>query len=124
MAEQQRGAFMRFLIGVWNVFNFTRRLVFGVIALFLLIGFIAALRTSAPKLLDKTALVLDPKGSIVEQYTNDAAQRALSNLAGDKSKQTQLRDILKAIDTAAKDPRIARIVLEPDGIDGAGLSTL
>lgn len=124
MAEQQRGAFMRFLVGVWNVFNFTRRLVFGVIALFLLIVFIAALRTGTPKLLDKTALVLDPKGNIVEQYTNDAAQRALSNLAGDKSKQTQLRDILKAIDSATKDPRIARIVLEPDGIDGAGLSTL
>jgi len=122
MAEQQRGAIMRLLIGVWNLFNFTRRLVFGVIALFLLIGFIAALRTAAPKLLDKTALVLDPKGAIVEQYTNDAAQRALSNLAGDKSKQTQLRDILTAIDAAAKDPRIARIVLEPDGIDSAGLA--
>ncbi len=124
MAEQQRGAIMRFLIGAWRLFNFTRRLVFGVIAVFVLIGFIAALRTGAPKLLDKTALVLDPKGSIVEQYTNDAAQRALSNLAGDKSKQTQLRDVLKAIDAAAKDPRIARIVLEPDGIDSAGLSTL
>jgi protease-4 len=122
MAEQQRGVIVRFFIGVWNLFNFTRRLVFGVIALFLLIGFIAALRTGTPRLLDKTALVLDPKGSIVEQYTNDAAQRALSNFAGDKSKQTQLRDILTAIDAAAKDPRIARIVLEPDGIESAGLS--
>ncbi|MGE5167096.1 MAG: S49 family peptidase, partial [Deltaproteobacteria bacterium] len=122
MAEQQRGAIMRLLIGVWSLFNFTRRLVFGVIALFLLIGFIAALRTGTPKLLDKTALVLDPKGSIVEQYANDAAQRALSNLAGDKSRQTQLRDILTAIDAATKDPRIARIVLEPDGIDSAGLA--
>lgn len=123
MAEQQRGVIVRFFIGVWNLFNFTRRLVFGVIALFLLIGFIAVLRTGTPRLLDKTALVLDPKGSIVEQYTNDAAQRALSNFAGDKSKQTQLRDILTAIDAAAKDPRIARIVLEPDGIESAGLAT-
>ena len=123
MAEQQRGVIVRFFIGMWTLFNFTRRLVFGVIALFLLIGFIATLRTGGPKLLDKTALVIAPKGSIVEQYTNDAAQRALSNLAGDKSKQTQLRDILTAIDSAAKDPRIARIVLEPDGIESAGLST-
>jgi protease-4 len=122
MAAQQPNIIVRFFAGIWALFNFTRRLVFGVIALFLLIGFIAALRTAAPKLLDKTALVLDPKGAIVEQYTNDAAQRALSNLAGDKSKQTQLRDILTAIDAAAKDPRIARIVLEPDGIDSAGLA--
>ncbi|HZW51917.1 MAG TPA: S49 family peptidase, partial [Rudaea sp.] len=122
MAAQQPNIIVRFFAGIWALFNFTRRLVFGVIALILLIGFIAALRTAAPKLLDKTALVLDPKGAIVEQYTNDAAQRALSNLAGDKSKQTQLRDILTAIDAAAKDPRIARIVLEPDGIDSAGLA--
>lgn len=124
MAEQQRGVVMRLLTAIWNLFNFTRRLVFGVIALFLLIGFIATLRPGAPTLLGKTALVLDPKGSIVEQYSNDAAQRVLSNLDGDKSKQTQLRDIIKAIDTAAKDPRIARIVLEPDGVESAGLSTL
>ncbi|MCE7949553.1 MAG: signal peptide peptidase SppA [Xanthomonadales bacterium PRO7] len=124
MAQSQRGIIARFFLGVWDVFNFTRRLVFGVIALILLIGFVAALRSGGPKLLDKTALVLDPKGSIVEQYTNDAAQRALSNIAGDKAKQAQLRDILAAIDGAAKDPRIARIVLEPDGIDSAGLSTL
>jgi protease-4 len=123
MAAQQRNIIVRFFAGIWALFNFTRRLVFGVIALILLIGFIAALRTGTAKLQDQTALVLDPKGAIVEQYTNDAAQRALSNLAGDKSRQTQLRDILTAIDAAAKDPRIARIVLEPDGIESAGLST-
>lgn len=124
MAEPQRNILVRLLIGIWNLFNFTRRLVFGVIALFLLIVFFAALPGGATKLLDKTALVIDPKGSIVEQYTNDAAQRALSNIAGDKSKQTQLRDVVSAIDAAAKDARIARIVLEPDGIESAGLSTL
>ncbi|MGH8041399.1 MAG: signal peptide peptidase SppA [Rudaea sp.] len=124
MAEQQRGILARILIGVWNLFNFTRRLVFGVIALFLLIVFFVAMRGGAPKLLDRTALVLDPKGAIVEQYTNDAAQRALSGMLGDKIKQVQLRDILRAIDGAAKDPRIARIVLKPDAIDSAGVSTL
>ncbi|MBS0569114.1 MAG: signal peptide peptidase SppA [Proteobacteria bacterium] len=123
MAEQQRGILVRFFVGIWSLFNFTRRLVFGVIALIVLIGFFAALRTGTARLQNKTALVLDPKGAIVEQYTNDAAQRALSSLAGDKSRQTQLRDILTAIDAAARDPRIARIVLEPDGIESAGLST-
>jgi len=123
MAAQQRNIVVRFFAGIWTLFNFTRRLVFGVIALALLIGFIAALRTGPVKLQDKTALVLDPKGAIVEQYTNDAAQRALANLAGDKSRQTQLRDILSAIDAAARDTRIARIVLEPDDIESAGLST-
>lgn len=124
MAQPQRNILVRLLAGIWNLFNFTRRLVFGVIALFVLFGFIVALRTQTKPVLDKTALVLDPKGSIVEQYSNDAAQRALSNMLGSKSNQTQLRDIVAAIDAATKDARIARIVLEPDGIDSAGLSTL
>jgi protease-4 len=124
MAVQQRNIIVRFFLGIWSLFNFTRRLVFGVIALFLLIGFLVALAGGSAKLLDKTALVIDPKGSIVEQYTNDAAQRAFSNLVGDAAKQVQVRDIVTAIDAAAKDPHIARIVLMPDGIESAGLSTL
>src|SRR5574338_670258 len=100
MAQPQRNILVRLLAGIWNLFNFTRRLVFGVIALFVLFGFIVALRTQTKPVLDKTALVLDPKGSIVEQYSNDAAQRALSNMLGSKSNQTQLRDIVAAIDAA------------------------
>jgi protease-4 len=68
--------------------------------------------------------VLDPKGAIVEQYTIDPAQRALGNLAGEPPKEVQLRDLLRVIDAAAKDPRIERIALIPDEIGGAGLATL
>lgn len=124
MPQQKRNFLVAFFVGIWAVFNFTRRLVFGLIALLLLIGFIIALPGAGTKLLDKTALLLDPKGSIVEQYSNDAAQRALAGVTGDRSRQWQLRDIVRAIDAAATDARITRIVLEPDGIESAGLSTL
>lgn len=124
MEPKKRGVLASIVIGIWAAFNFIRRFVFGVIALFLLIAFLVAIRSSTPKLQDRTALVLDPKGSIVEQYANDAMQRALSGALGDRARQSQLRDIVRAIDGAAKDPRIARIVLKPDGIDSAGVSTL
>ncbi|MGA9334161.1 MAG: signal peptide peptidase SppA [Rudaea sp.] len=124
MVDKMRGVIARFFIGIWVVFNFTRRLVFGVIALFVLIVFFVALHRSAPELRDRTALVVDPKGNIVEQYTSDATQRALSGALGNKLKQVQLRDIVRAIDDAREDKRIARIVLYPDGIDSAGISTL
>ncbi|MEO8802765.1 MAG: signal peptide peptidase SppA [Rudaea sp.] len=124
MVDKKRGVIARFFVGIWVVFNFTRRLVFGIIALFLLIVFFAALHRSTPQLLDRTALVLDPKGSIVEQYTNDATQRALSGAFGNRLRQVQLRDIIHAIDAARDDKRIARIVLYPDGIESAGISTL
>ncbi|HET8942441.1 MAG TPA: signal peptide peptidase SppA [Rudaea sp.] len=124
MVDKKRGVIARFFLGIWAVFNFTRRLVFGVIALFLLIVLFSALHSTTPELRERTALVLDPQGSIVEQYSNDATQRALSSALGDKLKQTQLRDIVRVIDAARDDQRIARIVLDPDGIESTGVSTL
>lgn len=124
MSSKQPGMVSRLLHGFWNALNFTRRLVFNLIFLILLIAFIGAFFASRPMLAPRTALVLDPKGAIVEQYSADPAQRALSNLAGNGTKEVQLRDVLSVIETATKDPRIERIVLIPDEIEGAGLATL
>jgi len=124
MADKKHGIIAGLLIGLWNLLNFTRRLVFNLLFLLLLIGFIIAMRSGAPNLTERTALVLDPKGSIVEQYTTEPLQRAFSSAFGDKVKQVQLRDILRAIDSATGDKRIERIVLQPDEIESAGLSTL
>lgn len=124
MSKDQPGVIVRFARGFWNALNFTRRLVFNLIFLFVLVIFFAAVFASRPALQPRTALVLDPKGVIVEQYTIDPMQRALGNLAGDAPKEVQLRDLLRVIDTAAKDARIERIVLVPDEIAGAGLATL
>src|SRR3954468_20751569 len=101
MADQKHGIIAGFFIGLWNLLNFTRLLVFNLIFLFLLIAFFIALRSGGPNLAERSALVLDPKGSIVEQYTPEPVQRAFSGLFGDKTKQVQLRDILRTIDKAA-----------------------
>ena len=124
MSSQQPGVIVRILRGFWNALNFTRRLVFNLIFLFLLIVFFAAVFASRPTLQPRTALVLDPKGMIVEQYSIDPMQRALGNLAGEQPRETQLRDLLHVIEIATKDSRIERIVLLPDDIAGAGLATL
>jgi protease IV len=124
MAENKRGIFVSLIVGFWNLLNFSRRLVLNAIFLFLVIVFIIALRSGAPKLQEHTALVLDPEGEIVEQYTSDATERAVSRLFGEKKKEVQLRDIVRAIDAAATDADIDRIVLDPDQIDRAGISTL
>ncbi len=123
MSQKPPGVIRRLLRGTWNALNFTRRLVFNLV--FVLIAFLllASLFRATPKIDVRTALVLDPQGLIVEQYSTDAAERVLSNMSGDGVKEVQLRDVLKAIDEAARDARIERIVLLPDGIE-AGLSTL
>jgi protease-4 len=116
--------FVRFFRGIWGGFNFIRRLVFGLIALFLLIAVLAGIASSVPTLQEKTALVIAPKGAIVEQYASSPIDRALAKATGEEVHETQLRDILAALDVAAKDPLIDRVVLVPDELTSAGMSTL
>ena len=124
MSNDSPNIIVRLLRGIWNALNFTRRLVFNLIFLVIVIAFFVAVFSSRPVIEPRTALVLDPKGDIVEQYTIDPVQRALGNLAGEPPKEVQPRDLLRVIDAAAKDARIERIVLLPDEIDSAGLATL
>lgn len=127
MAEKSRGVFATLFFWAWSLFNFVRRLVFGVIAVILLLGFLIALRAGGgggPALQERTALVLNPQGSIVEQYSSDPMQRAFAGVFGQRIKEVQLRDIVKAIDAAAADKRIERLVIEPDEMGSAGMSTL
>lgn len=124
MAENKRGLFVGLIVGFWNLLNFSRRLVFNLIFLFLVIVFVLAMRSGAGRLQDRSALVLDPKGRIVEQFTSAPAQRAFASAFGEKVREVQLRDILQVIDAAARDSRIDRLVLVPDEIEGAGMATL
>jgi len=124
MSNKRRGPIAGLFVGLWNLINFTRRLVVNIIFLILLAIFIIAMRSGAGHLQDRTALVLDPKGRIVEQFTSAPAQRAFASAFGDKIREVQLRDIQLAIEAATKDPRIERIVLLPDDIESAGISTL
>lgn len=123
MSQEKPGLFVRFVRGIWNTLNFTRRLVFNAIFLIVLILIISAFFQATPILEKRTALVLDPRGSIVEQYSTDASARMLANLSGETPREIQLRDLLTVIDTAASDSRIDRIVVVPDGMS-AGVSTM
>jgi protease-4 len=124
MANGRPGVFVRFVRGVWNALNFTRLLVFNLIFVVIVVAIVIGFFSARPMLQPRTTLVLDPKGQVVEQYTVDAAQRALGNIAGDEAKEVQLRDLLHVIDAAARDARIERIALIPDDLGGAGLATL
>jgi len=123
MSSNQPGVIRRFFQSVWNALNFTRRLVFNLIFLLILLAFLGGFLAKRPTISPRTALVLDPSGAIVEQFSTDPTQRALASIAGNESPEVQLRDLLRAIDSAAKDSRIERIVLIPDEIASVGLAT-
>jgi protease-4 len=122
MTDTRRGFITSLFVGLWNVVNFARRLVVNVIFVAIVVAVLVALFAARPKLQSRTALVLAPAGAIVEQYSIAPSQRALASFSGEDVAEVQLRDLLRAIDSAARDTRIERIVLVPDDIRDVGLA--
>ncbi len=110
---------------LWDTLDAGRRFLFNLIFLIILVALaIAIFSGPVRKLDDKTALLLDFKGNLVEQHAGSLRDSIMAEAKGDSKKTTQLRDILKVLDAAAKDPKISSIVLLLDEMDGAGLPML
>ncbi|WP_146907376.1 signal peptide peptidase SppA [Arenimonas daejeonensis] len=126
MSESQPGPIRRVLVGIWNTVNFTRRLVFNLIFLFVLFFVLVAIVASpgVQPLQDKSALVLPMKGNLVEQFSSAPVERIINQATGESAPEIQLRDLLRAIKAAKDDKRIDRIVLLTDGFNAAGFAAL
>ena len=121
----------RFFVGLWDVMNFTRRLIFNLLffgLLFLiLIGFVAAVGkgSGVKPLQERTTLVIAPEGRLVEQFTADPVTRALTRALGDRSaEEVQLRDLLRAIEAAKGDKHVERVLLQLDKLQPSGMASM
>ncbi len=103
------------------VANFTRHFLLLLVFLIILYLFIGG-QTITIK--DRTALVLAPKGFVVDQYSGDPKTQAIDNIRGTDIPETRVRDILRSIELATDDDRISALVLNPDFMWGAGLANL
>ncbi len=118
------------LLGIGHGLNLLRLTIinvvfFGFLLLFVLLiaAGIAGNRT-AGEVAANSVLVLKPQGRLVEQYSIDPMQRTLARLSGDEAKQVRMRDLVAAIDAAAKDQRISRILLLPEDLQAGGYAAL
>ena len=111
---------------VWGWLDALRRGLLNLLLLAIIIAIVAGLAKRGPKPLeDKTALVLELRGRLVEQTSGSLRDQALAEARGEKpQKQTRLPDVLKALDAAAKDPKIAHVLLDLDDFGGAGMAGL
>lgn len=128
----RRNPIASFFIGLWDVMNFTRRLIlnllfFGLLLL-LLMAFVAALgmgASSTKALHERTTLVIAPEGRLVEQYSTDPVSRALAKALGERNAgEIQLRDLIRAIDAARDDKKIERVLLDLDKLQPSGFASL
>ena len=128
MSDAKPGPIRTFFQYLWNAVNFTNHLVFNLIMLFILIGILAVISAgmsakSFTPLRDNTALVLDLEGVLVEQRTVDSISTALAEAQGGGEREILLRDVLRIIKTAKKDPHITHLVLNTDGYNAAGMAS-
>lgn len=126
MSDSKPGPIRRFLAGIWNTLNFTRRLVFNLLFVVVLVFFVVVL-FSGPGIkpvAQKSALVLNLSGALVEQYGAHPVDRVLNQAMGQGRAEVQLRDILRAIELAKDDKRIDRIVLLTDGFSASGFAAM
>ncbi|TDQ50409.1 protease-4 [Permianibacter aggregans] len=114
------------LIGFWNLVNGTRRFVFNLIFVFLLVIFVSAIFTDkGPKVEDGSALVLAPRGMVVEEAIHlNPFEQLMNDLSEDRPPQTELRALLTALRKGAEDKRIKMLVIDTSEMLGAGPSKL
>jgi len=124
MTHSAPGPILRFARGLWNTVNFTRRLVFNLVFLLLAVIVLVVLFSGRPELSERNALVLAPQGEVVEQFSADPIERALARAINQPLPETQLRDLLRALEAAATDARIERVVIRSDQMTGIGFAAL
>lgn len=122
-----RGPIARLAIGLWDAVNFSRRLVFNILFLMIMLIVLAAMLSGnkiAPPA-DRSTLVIAPEGRLVEQFSCDAISRAFSRATqGSDCRELRLRDLLRVLEAARTDKRIERVVLELDEFQPGGFASL
>jgi len=112
--------------GFWRWIDCLRRAVLNLLFLVLLIVILRVLLApgevvTIPK---QATLVLKPHGAVVEQYTGTPLERAVGRLFGNEEPETQLRDLLRALDLAAADSAVRQVLLDPSEMTSIGLAQL
>ncbi len=110
---------------LWSLLDATRRLVFNLLFLAVILLLVVAwIKSGPPPLEPRTALVLDLRGAIAEQKAGVQRPTIFNPVAGFAAQKVQLRDVRSVIEAAAADPKIERLVLALDKLEGAGMATL
>ncbi|MGH8233698.1 MAG: signal peptide peptidase SppA [Rhodanobacteraceae bacterium] len=124
MTNPSGSGFARFMRALGRGINIARLLIINVVFFGILFLILGLMFRGAPKVDSGTALLLKPTGMLVEQFSISPVQRALARAAGQPVDQVRVRDIVTAIDHAAHDPRITRILLDPSNMQFGGMGAL
>lgn len=125
--EPKRNIIVRIFSAFWRFLDQSRRAVVNILFLFLVFIVLSAIfEEEQNPVEDGSALLINPKGFIVEQkdYVNPLQDAIDDATNSKKPPQTALKDVLDAIKKAATDDQIKMLLIQTDQFYGAGLTKL
>ena len=119
------GAIHRGLLKVsdWLIQSLRIGLVLGVFLYAIGIGWVF-FYSDKVSLDDHTVLVFDLKGVLTEESPGGLKNQIMGEIQGNATQTVRLRDFVMALDLAAKDKHIDRVLLKLDDFQGGGLVSL
>ncbi len=125
MYERRKSGLRGALSSVFRGVDTARRIVVNLIFLILLVALLSfAAGGDTAEVPESAALVIAPRGYIVEQLSGDPLDRAIEKLTGEDTPETLQRDLERAIRAGKDDQRIKALLLDLSQMSGAGLSKL
>ena len=120
MKKPNRKRISGLLTGAWRGLTTLRRITLNLLFVAILVALVTyALRDGKPKVPKSTALVIAPKGMIVEQLAGDALEQAKGKLTGNTRPETLGRDLMRTIRAAKDDERVKALLLNFNSMSGA-----
>lgn len=122
----ERSPVARVFVGIWRFINGARIVFLNLVFFFIVFLIFGALFATGEALVIKpnTALVLQPSGRVVEEFTGSPLDHALQKATEGDVMETRLRDMVTAIRRAGDDDRISVLVIDPSRMWGIGLAAL
>lgn len=114
----------RIFSGIFRGLDILRKFLHLVLLLLIFGVIVGALKTSIPHVAHDSALVIAPKGEIVEQLSGSPVDQAIARAQGAGQQETLLWDLIDALEAAKKDDRISAVVLDLNYMSGGGQPTL
>jgi len=109
----------------WRGIDTARRIFVNLLFLALAAALLFILfHDDTPDVADNTALVITPKGQLVEQLTGQSLERMINQARGTAPAETLLKDVVDAIVAGKEDKRVKALVFDLSSFDGARMTKL
>ena len=125
MDKQQPGIIRRIFSGLWQGITWARVATLNLIFIFIIVAIFSAVQTEqVSPLAEPMALRLAPSGFLVDQRSYNDPILQILDRTRPEDMETLTRDLVKTIESAAKDSRITALILDLENFYGGGISKL